>query len=82
MWMQGFAWLGKIFFGLALGFSGSSSPGIYDRVTEVVLYIAICLACIPTHLVIQHLDDVVGGSPGGFGMVDKFLETSKKYACH
>lgn len=75
VWMQGFAWLGKIFFEKSLVFGGKSSPGIYDRVAKVVLYIATVLAVFPSHLIIQHLDDVCACAPEGCDMIDKFYET-------
>ena len=75
VWMQGFAWLGKIFFELALVFGSCSSPGIYDRLAKLVLYIAISKAKIPSHLVIQHLDDVCACSPEGSEDVDRFYAT-------
>ena len=72
IWMQGFSWLGKIFFELALVFGSSSSPGIFDRLAKIVLYIAVKQSEFPSHLVIQHLDDVVACSPEGSSEVDRF----------
>ena len=72
VWMQGFAWLGKIFFELALVFGSSSSPGIYDRLAKVVFFIALKAAKFPSHLAIQHLDDVCSCSPDGSADMDRF----------
>ena len=72
VWMQGFAWLGKIFFELSLVFGSSSSPGIFDRLAKLVLYIVLQESGFPSHLVIQHLDDVCVCSPEGSEEVDRF----------
>ena len=61
--MQGFAWLGKIFFELALVFGCVASVGIYDRAAKVVLFLALQKAEVPPHLAIQHLDDVCYAAP-------------------
>ena len=61
--LQGFAWLGKIFFELALVFGCVASVGIYDRAAKVILYLAPCKADVPSHLAIQHLDDVCYCAP-------------------
>ena len=74
IWMQGFAWLGRIFFELALVFGAASSPGIYDRLAKVVLFIVMKQVNFPSHLVIQHLDDVCACSPEGSFAVDRFYE--------
>ena len=76
--MQGFAWLGKIFFELALVFGSASSPGIYDRLAKVGLFIAIKQSRFPSHLVIQHLDDVCACSPSDSGKVDNFYDEYQK----
>ena len=76
--MQGFAWLGKIFFETSLVFGSSSSPGLYDRIAKVVLFIAKRQSQFPSHLVIQHLDDVCACSPEGSDMVDKFYQTYRQ----
>ena len=70
--MQGFVWLGKVFFEVCLVFGTSSSAGIYDAVAKVVLYIASVLAGFPLHLCIQHLDDICACSPEGSDAVDRF----------
>ena len=75
VWMQGFAWLGRVFFELALVFGSTSSPGIFDRLAKLILYIVVKLSEFPSHLVIQHLDDVCACSPEGCDKVDKFYET-------
>lgn len=61
--LQGFAWLGKIFFELSLVFGCVSSVGIYDRAAKVVLYLAQARAEVPAYLGIQHLDDVCYCAP-------------------
>ena len=71
--MQGFSWLGRIFFELGLVFGASSSPGIYDRVAKVVFHIVLKLAHFPARLAIQHLDDVCACSPEGSDEVDRFF---------
>ena len=76
--MQGFAWLGKIFFELALVFGTSSSPGIFDRLAKLVLFIVTKLAEFPSRLVIQHLDDVCACGPEGCNKVNKFYTTYKE----
>ena len=78
VWMQGFAWLGKIFFELALVFGTASSPGIYDRLAKIVLYIVVKQARFPSHLVIQHLDDVCACGPEGSLAVDRFHTVYKE----
>ena len=62
VWMQGFKWLGRYFFELCLVFGGISSPGLYDRLAKLVLWIALTMAQFPHHLCVQHLDDVCGAS--------------------
>ena len=78
VWMQGFAWLGKIFFEIALVFGCVSSPGLYDRVTKVVLFLAMAVADIPPHLVIQHLDDVCACVPEGSHLGERFYAAYKE----
>ena len=73
--MQGFSWLGKIFFELCLIFGAVSSAGLYDRVAKVVVFIAAALVDFPQHLKIQHLDDVCACSPAKSDMVDKFYKS-------
>ena len=75
IWMQGFQWLGKLFFELCLVFGGISSPGLYDRLAKVILWIALELAGFPHHLCIQHLDDVCAASPENSEAVDIFYNT-------
>ena len=75
VWMQGFTWLGKVFFEVCLVFGTSSSAGIYDAVAKVVLYVAAALASFPLHLCIQHLDDVCACSPEGSNAVDSFYSS-------
>ena len=72
--LQGFAWLGKIFFELALVFGCVSSVGIYDRAAKVVLFLALDRAGVPSHLAIQHLDDVCYCAPEGSDMADRFFK--------
>ena len=76
--MQGFSWLGKTFFELALVFGSSSSPGIFDRLAKIVLFIVTKRAKFPSHLVIQHLDDVCACSPEGMDHVDRFHDQYQK----
>ena len=70
--MQGFKWLGKTFFELCLVFGGKSSPGLYDRLAKLVLWIALVLAQFPHHLCVQHLDDVCAASPATSSSVEIF----------
>ena len=72
VWLQGFSWLGKVFFELALVFGASSSPGIFDRLAKVVLHIVVHLSQFPSHLAIQHLDDVCACAPENSDAIDKF----------
>ena len=53
-------------------FGGKSSPGLYDRLAKLVLWIALELAEFPHHLCIQHLDDVCAASPANSNSVSKF----------
>ena len=78
VWLQGFSWLGRVFFELALVFGASSSPGIFDRLAKVVLHIVVNLSGFPSRLVIQHLDDVCACGPEGSDAVDKFYDTYKR----
>ena len=73
--MQGFYWLGKVFFELSLVFGSVSSAGLFDRVAKIVVYIAAALAQFPQHLKIQHLDDVCACSPAKSDMVDRFYKS-------
>ena len=73
--MQGFAWLGKIFFEIGLVFGASSSPGIFDAVAKIVVRIAASRAGFPSYLYIQHLDDVCACSPEGSVQVDQFYDS-------
>ena len=75
IWMQGFNWLGRIFFELCLVFGGKSSAGLYDQLAKLVLWIALVLAQFPEHLCVQHLDDVCAASPAGTKSVDIFYES-------
>ena len=75
IWMQGFCWLGKIFFELCLIFGAVSSAGLYDRVAKIVVHIAAALVQFPQHLKIQHLDDVCACSPAKSDGVDKFYQS-------
>ena len=75
VWMQGFRWLGRVFFELCHVFGGKSSPGLYDRLAKVVLWIVLVKSYFPEHLCIQHLDDVCGASPDGWDKVDRFYNT-------
>ena len=75
VWMQGFAWLGKIFFETSLVFGGVSSAGIFDRVAKIVLFIARARVMFPRHLTVQVLDDACACSPEGSDMVDKFYRS-------
>ena len=70
--LQGFAWLGKIFFELALVFGCVASVGIYDRAAKVILYLALNRANVPSHLAIQHLDDVCYCAPEKSDKADRF----------
>ena len=72
--LQGFAWLGRVFFELALVFGCVSSVGIYDRAAKVVLYLALERAAVPAHLAIQHLDDVCYGAPAKSEGADRFFK--------
>ena len=74
--LQGFAWLGKVFFELALVFGCVASVGIYDRAAKVVLYLAQARAEVPAYLGIQHLDDVCYCSP------EKSLESKRMYEAY
>ena len=78
VYLQGFAWLGKIFFEVCLVFGAVSSPGIYDRIAKIVVWIAAKLVDFPMRLLIQHLDDVCACSPEGSDMVDKFYKSYLK----
>ena len=75
VWIQGFRWLGRVFFELCLVFGGKSSAGLYDRLAKVVLWIALVRSLFPKHLCVQHLDDVCGASPAGTDHVDRFYNT-------
>ena len=72
--LQGFAWLGKIFFELALVFGCVASVGIYDRAAKVILYLALNRAKVPAHLAIQHLDDVCYCAPEKSDKADRFYK--------
>ena len=73
--MQGFAWLGKIYFETSLVFGGVSSAGIFDRVAKIVLFIARARVKFPRYLTVQVLDDVCACSPEGSDMVDRFHQS-------
>ena len=75
VWMQGFQWLGRIFYELCLVFGGKSSAGLYDQLAKLVLWIAITLSQFPENLCVQHLDDVCAASPAGTDTVDRFYRT-------
>ena len=70
--LQGFAWLGKIFFELALVFGCVASVGIYDRADKVILFLALQKAEVPPHLAIQHLVDVCYAAPEKSEKSDRF----------
>ena len=72
--LQGFAWLGKIFFELALVFGCVASVGIYDRAAKVILYLALSRAEVSPHLAIQHLDDVCYCAPEKSDEADRFFK--------
>ena len=72
--LQGFAWLGKIFFELALVFGCVASVGIYDRAAKVILYLALDRAGVPPHLAIQHLDDVCYCAPESSDKARRFFK--------
>ena len=78
IWMQCFKWLGKYFFELCLVFGGISSPGLYDRLAKLVLWIALTIAKFPHNLCVQHLDDVCGASPQHSDAVDRFYNTYRE----
>ena len=78
IWMQGCAWLGKLFFELALVFGSTSSPGIYDRLAKLVLFIVMKQSEFPSWLVIQHLDDVCACSPHWSDKVEVFYMKYKQ----
>ena len=78
VWMQGFKWLGRYFFELCLVFGGISSPGLYDRLAKLVLWIALTMAQFPHHLCVQHLDDVCGASPAKSDAIDKFYASYRE----
>ena len=73
--LQFFKWLQKYFAELSFVFSGVSSACIYDRLAKIVMFIVIQPSGLPAHLVCQYLEDVVGVSPAGFGMTQKFDKT-------
>ena len=73
--MQGFCWLGKIFFELCLIFGAISSAGLYDRVAKIVVFIAAARVKFPLHMKIQHLDDVCACSPAKCDGVDNFYQS-------
>ena len=75
IWMQGFMWLGRVFYELCLVFGGKSSAGLYDQLAKLVLWIAISISQFPEKLCVQHLDDVCAASPHGTDTEDKFYKT-------
>jgi hypothetical protein len=78
VWQQAFRWLGKVFYELCLIFGAISSPGIFDRLAKLVLYIALVQADMPARCVIQHLDDVCSASPAGSGRAARFFNNYRE----
>ena len=56
-------------------FGTVSSPGIYDRLAKLVLWIVCKLAEMPRRCVIQHLDDVCSASPADSDRAQVFFNT-------
>ena len=59
-------------------FGGISSADLYDRLSKVVLWMALTIADFPHHLCVQHLDDVCAASPAMSQAVEKFYETYRE----
>ena len=55
--LQWFIWMDRAFKELCLIFGAASSPGIFDEVAKIVLFIVAKRAGFPMGLIIQHLDD-------------------------
>ena len=56
--LQWFEWLGMAFVELCLIFGAVSSPGIFDQVAKLVLFIVLVKSGFPRNMCIQHLDDI------------------------
>ena len=78
VWQQGFRWMNKIFFELCLVFGSSSSPGLYDRLAKLVLWIIVVKSSMPRRCITQHVDDVCGASPQGNNACARFFNTYRE----
>ena len=56
--LQWFQWLGKAFVELCLIFGSVSSPGIFDQIAKLILFIVLRKSGFPAEMAIQHLDDI------------------------
>ena len=78
IWQQGFRWLGNVFFELCLVVGAISSPGLFDRIAKIILWIALVRSCMPKRCVTQHIDDVCVASPATSTAVHRFYSTYRK----
>ena len=62
--LQWFQWLGKAFVELCLIFGSVSSPGIFDELAKLILFIVLSKSGFPKDMVIQHLDDICAAMSG------------------
>ena len=71
---------GRFLVDSALTFGASSSPGIFDRVAELILRLALHLANMPRKMAVRQLDDnVLIGSPSEvWAAYNTFLQLSKE----
>ena len=56
--LQWFEWLGMAFMELCLIFGSVSSPGLFDELAKLILFIVLRKAGFPRDMAIQHLDDI------------------------
>ena len=78
VWQQGFRWMDKVFFELCLVFGASSSPGLYDRLAKLVLWIIVVKSSMPKRCITQHVDDVCSASPKGSNASTRFFNTYRE----
>ena len=78
VWQQGFRWMDRVFFELCLVFGAKSSPGLYDRLAKLVLWIIVVKSSMPRRCITQHVDDVCSASPRGSNASMKFFNTYRE----
>ena len=79
--LQVVRWGDRYFVDMKLIFGSRSSPGIFDELAKVFLWSCMSLSGMPSSLVEQHIDDVLGvGLPGPNSLIWGFHDTYKREA--